>query len=440
MIVADIQLAKQGKFRQNRERTYLLKMSYRESITNSDGHYGEYGGAYVSEMLIPVMYELAAAYENAITDTAFLKKLADLQKNYTGRPTPLHFAKNLTGQIGGARIYLKNEGLLHTGAHKMNHCLGQGLLAKRMGKTRVIAETGAGQHGLATATMCAMLGLKCVVYMGAKDVDRQRPNVFWMENLGATVIPVTAGSMTLRDAINEALRDLVTNPYDTHYLLGTVCGPHPYPKMNAFFQSVISLELQAQLQERTQRSVPDAIVACVGGGSNAIGAFFHFLDEPAVRLIGVEAGGHGVNGTEHAARFVSGEHGGSVGVSEGMKSFFLQNADGQMRNTHSISAGLDYSGVSPIHAWLKDAGRTEYTYATDDEVVAAWKLLMHTEGIIPALESAHAIAAGIKIAKEMSPEQILVINVSGRGDKDLFITTAAIGDTKFKDFLKKQLT
>ncbi len=414
-------------------------MSYRTTILESDGHFGEYGGMYVSEMLFPIMQELSAAFEAARLDHNFVAELKALQQQYTGRPTPLHYAKNLSEKSGGAQIYLKNEGLVHTGAHKMNHCLGQGLLAKRMGKTRIIAETGAGQHGLATATMCAMLGLECVVYMGAKDVARQRPNVFWMETLGATVVPVEAGSQTLRDAINEAMRDLVSNPYDTHYLLGTVCGSHPYPKMNAVFQAIISEELQTQFPELSGNKTPDAVVACVGGGSNAIGAFFHYLDEAKVRLIGVEAGGRGVEGDEHAARFVAGKHGGSVGVSAGMKSVFLQNSDGQMRDTHSISAGLDYTGVSPIHAWLKDEGRVEYTYATDDQTMEGWRMLTKTEGIIPALESAHAVAAGIEIAKTMSPDQHLIINVSGRGDKDLFITSKAVGDEKFRDFLRAQV-
>ncbi len=413
-------------------------MPYRKAILESDGHFGEFGGMYVSEMLLPIMQELSAAFEAARSDATFVKELTNLQHQYTGRPTPLHFAKNLSQQIGGANIYLKNEGLVHTGAHKMNHCLGQGLLAKRMGKTRIIAETGAGQHGLATATMCAMLGLECVVYMGAKDVERQRPNVFWMESLGATVVPVLAGSQTLRDAINEALRDLVGHPYDTYYLLGTVCGSHPYPKMNAFFQSVISEELLSQFAELSGKKNPDAIVACVGGGSNAIGAFFHYLDEADVRLIGVEAGGRGVDGDEHAARFVEGKHGGSVGISAGMKSVFLQNTDGQMRDTHSISAGLDYTGVSPIHAWLRAEKRVEYTYATDEQTMNAWKTLTRNEGIIPALESAHAVAAGLELAKTMSPEQNIIINVSGRGDKDLFITSKAVGDEKFRDFLREQ--
>lgn len=414
-------------------------MSFREKILTSNGHFGIYGGQYVSEMLMPVMLELAEAFEEAIADESFRNDLLNIQNNYAGRPTPLYYAENLTKILGGAKIFLKNEGLVHTGAHKMNHCLGQGLLAKRMGKTRVIAETGAGQHGLATATMCAKLGLECVIYMGAKDVARQRPNVFWMEKLGATVIPVENGGQVLRDAINEALRDLATNPQNTLYLLGTVCGPHPYPKMNATFQKIISEEIRAQLAQQTGRETPDMVVACVGGGSNSIGAFFDFLDDPHVRLIGVEAGGLGTGGKDHAARFVAGEFGGSPGVSEGMKSYFLQNKDGQMRNTHSISAGLDYSGVSPIHSWLRDEGRTEYVAATDEQALEGWKMLVKHEGIIPALESAHAVAEGLSRAREMNSDQILVINVSGRGDKDLFITTKAFGDEGFTDFLRRTI-
>lgn len=412
-------------------------MDFKKKILESDGHFGEFGGQYVSEMLMPIMQELDEAFEEAMKDDLFLCELKDLQHNYAGRPTPLYFAKNLTEKMGGAKIFLKNEGLLHTGAHKMNHCLGQGLLAKKMGKTRVIAETGAGQHGLATATMCAKLGLECVVYMGAKDVERQRPNVFWMENLGAKVVPVHAGGKILRDAINEALRDLVSNPYDTHYLLGTVCGPHPYPKMNAVFQSIISKEISEQLQKQAGKKTPDTVVACVGGGSNAIGAFFEFLDSDA-KLIGVEAGGKGVEGNEHAARFAAGKNGGTVGVSEGMKSYFLQDTDGQMKDTHSISAGLDYTGVSPIHSWLKDENRVEFAYAKDNEVMEAWRMLAQTEGIFPALESSHAVAEGVKQAAKMRKDEVLVINISGRGDKDLFITTKAVGDEKFKEFLREQ--
>lgn len=410
-------------------------MNYQKTILESDGHYGDFGGSFVSEMLLPVMQNLSKAFDEARNDPDFLAELKDLQDNYAGRPTPLWFAKNLTEKLGGAQIYLKNEGLLHTGAHKMNHCLGQGLLAKRMGKKRIITETGAGQNGLATATMCAMLDIECVVYMGAKDVARQRPNVFWMEQLGAKVVPVTSGGQVLRDAINEALRDLVTYPEETHYLLGTVCGPHPYPQMNTYFQKIISEELRAQLKSQTGNELPDAVVACVGGGSNALGAFFDFLDEPNVKLFAVEAGGKGVEGTEHAARFA----GGSVGVSEGMKSYFLQNEEGQMRNTHSISAGLDYSGVSPIQSFLQTEKRVDFRYALDSEVMDAWKLLAKTEGIFPALESAHAVAGAMKIAPEMRPEEVLVVNISGRGDKDLFITTKAIGDENFRDFLKSQI-
>ncbi len=410
-------------------------MNYKSKILDSDGHFGNFGGTFVSEMLFPVMSDLAKFFQKMRSDKEFLEELKNLQKNYAGRPTPLYFAENLTRKMGGAKIFLKNEGLLHTGAHKMNHCLGQGILAKKMGKTRIIAETGAGQHGLATATMCAKLGLQCVVYMGAKDVARQRPNVFWMEKLGAEVRPVTVGGQILRDAINEALRDLVTNPLDTHYLLGTVCGPHPYPQMNTFFQKIISEEIAKQLPEHYGISKPDAVIACIGGGSNAIGAFFEFLDDPEIQLFGVEAGGRGEKAGEHAVRF----SGGSIGVSEGMKSYFLQDSDGQMMPTHSISAGLDYTGISPIHAFLYKEKRVNMVSARDNEVLAAWEILAKNEGIFPALESAHAVSAGLKIAAKMSPEKSIVINISGRGDKDLFLTTRATGDEHFREFLKTQI-
>jgi tryptophan synthase beta chain len=413
-------------------------MSFKRKILESEGRYGDFGGMYVSEMLMPIMLELSDAFEEAVHDKHFLEELKSLQDHYTGRPTPLYYAHNLTQRIGGAKMYLKNEGLLHTGAHKMNHCLGQGILAKRMGKTRVIAETGAGQHGLATATMCAKLGFECVIYMGAKDIRRQRPNVFWMERLGAKVIPVTSGGQILKDSINEALRDLVTNPLNTHYLLGTVCGPHPYPKMNTYFQKIVSEEMRMQLKEQTGKDLPDVIVACVGGGSNSLGAFFDFLDDE-VELIGVEAGGEGTSGFKHAARFFRGETGGSVGISEGMKSYFLQNSDGQMQDTHSISAGLDYTGVSPLHSWLREEGRVKFSFALDDEVIASWKMLAETEGIFPALESAHAVAEGVKRAKRMKKDQVLVINVSGRGDKDLFIVTDRVKDQEFERFLKERV-
>lgn len=388
-------------------------------MTNRTGHFGEFGGRYVPELLIPIMEELEEAFYKAIKDKSFKRDLADLYKNYSGRPTPLYFCENLTKKFGGVKIFLKNEGLNHTGAHKINHCLGQALLAKRLGKKRVIAETGAGQHGLATATVCAKLGLKCTVYMGAKDYRRQRPNVFWMERLGAEVVPVKSGGQILRDAINEALRDLITNPQNTHYLLGTVCGPHPYPAMNAYFQSIVGREVRKQLDGK----LPDYLVACVGGGSNAMGLFHDFLDDRSVKMIGVEAGGEGIKEEKckckHAARFQTGD----IGVAEGFKSYFLQNQDGQIKNTHSISAGLDYSGVGPQLAYLKEIGRIETSYAKDKDVLKAYEMLAKTEGIFAALESCHAVAEVIKLAPKLPRNKTVVFNCSGRGDKDLFIVT-----------------
>ncbi|MBU1018486.1 MAG: tryptophan synthase subunit beta [Patescibacteria group bacterium] len=392
--------------------------SLKKYILNKTGHFGEYGGRYVPELLMPIMEELEKVFYESIKDRSFQDELNGLYKTYSGRPTPLYFCENLSKKLGGARIYLKNEGLNHTGAHKINHCLGQALLAKRLGKKRVIAETGAGQHGLATATVCAKLGLECVVYMGAKDFRRQRPNVFFMERLGAKVVPVKSGGQILRDAINEALKDLISNPEDTHYLLGTVCGPHPYPVMNAHFQSIVGREVRKQLD-----GSPDYLVACVGGGSNAIGLFHDFLDDEGVKMIGVEAGGKGIKETsskcDHAARFETGE----TGVVEGFKSYFLQNKDGQIKDTHSISAGLDYSGVGPQLVYLKDIGRIETSYALDDEVLSAYELLARTEGVFAALESCHAVAEVIKLAPKLPKNKIIVFNCSGRGDKDLFIVT-----------------
>ncbi|MBU1992349.1 MAG: tryptophan synthase subunit beta [Patescibacteria group bacterium] len=390
--------------------------SLKRYVLNKTGHFGPYGGRYIPELLIPIMEELEAAFYKAVKEKSFKSELANLYRNYSGRPTPLYYCENLTKRLGGARIYLKNEGLNHTGAHKINHCLGQALLARRLGKKRVIAETGAGQHGLATATVCAKLGLACTVYMGAKDYVRQRPNVFWMERLGAKVIPVKTGGQILRDAINEALRDLITNPADTHYLLGTVCGPHPYPVMNAYFQSIVGREVRKQL-----KTPPDYLVACVGGGSNAIGLFHDFLDDKNVKMIGVEAGGKGIKENdkkcEHAARFETGK----PGVVEGFKSYFLQNKDGQIKETHSISAGLDYSGVGPQLAYLKDIGRIKTSYSKDTEVLKAYELLAKTEGIFAALESCHAVAEVIKLAPKLPKSKVIVFNCSGRGDKDLFI-------------------
>lgn len=381
------------------------------------------------EMLWPIMADLTKSFFEAMHDRKFLASLADLYQNYSGRPTPLYFCENLTKKLGGAKIFLKNEGLNHTGAHKINHCLGQVLLAKKMEKERIIAETGAGQHGLATATVAAKFGLKCRVYMGAKDVARQRPNVFWMERLGAEVVPVYDGGQILRDAINAALRDLISNPEDTHYLLGTVCGPHPYPVMNTFFQKIVGEEVRRQI------GVPDYLVACCGGGSNAIGLFYEFLDEKKVKMIAVEAGGKSVKGRDHAARF----QGGEVGVVEGFKSYFLQNKDGQIADTYSISAGLDYSGVGPQMAYLHDIGRVKFSYAMDDEVISAYQLLAKTEGILAALESSHAIAEVIKLAPKLSKNKVIVVNCSGRGDKDLFIVTKRLKDKNFKEFLRCEI-
>ena len=376
------------------------------------GHFGPYGGRFVPEVLMAPVEQLERAYSQASADPAFQAELADLLANYAGRPTPLSFAKRLTESLGGAKIYLKREDLLHTGAHKINHCLGQVLLARRMGKKRIIAETGAGQHGVATATVCALFGLECVVYMGEEDMRRQRLNVFRMRLLGAKVVSVTSGSRTLKDAISEAMRDWVTNVQTTYYLLGSVLGPHPYPMMIRDFQRVIGVETRAQILKREGR-LPDALFACVGGGSNSIGMFHAFIGDENVKLIGVEAGGRSGNLGEHAARF----SGGSPGVLHGTHSYVLQDSDGQIALTHSISAGLDYASIGPEHAWLHDRRRAEYTSASDAEALAAAQQLARTEGIIPALESAHAVAEVLKRAPA-APGQLFVINISGRGDKD----------------------
>lgn len=410
-------------------------MGYRDVLINRDGHFGKFGGRYVPEVLVPIMDDLRDEFFSAIKDDDFVSELRSLYRHYIGRPTPLYHCKNLSDTLGGAQIYMKNEGLLHTGAHKINHCLGQALIAKRMGKKRVIAETGAGQHGLATATVCAKFGLDCIVYMGAKDYSRQRPNVFWMEQLGVTVIPVTDGDQTLRDAINAALRDLISHPEETHYLLGTVCGPNPYPAMNTYFQKIIGEEVRDQILAQT-KTQPDYLVACVGGGSNALGLFYDFLDDDQVNMIGVEAGGKGVSGDEHAARF----EGGSVGVAEGFKSYFLQDADGQLASTHSISAGLDYAGVGPQIAHLKESGRVKFSFAVDEDVIKSYQLLAQSEGIFAAMESSHAVAEVIKLAPTLNPDQIIVFNCSGRGDKDLFIVTRELEDEGFKNFLSEQVS
>jgi tryptophan synthase beta chain len=389
------------------------------AITQPDslGHWGRYGGRFVPETLMAPLEELTAAYELACADEAFQSELDQLLRDYAGRPTPLFFAQRLTERCGGARIYLKREDLLHTGAHKINNTLGQILLARRMGKRRIIAETGAGQHGVATATVCALFGLKCVVYMGAEDMRRQALNVFRMQLLGAEVREVDAGSRTLKDAINEALRDWVTNIGDTYYLLGSALGPHPYPLMVRDFQSVIGREARAQIVGRENR-LPDCLIACVGGGSNSIGLFHPFLSDESVRMIGVEAGGRGEELGEHAARF-NANGGGQPGVLQGTMSYVLQDRHGQVAATHSISAGLDYPSIGPEHAFLHDEGRVEYTSVSDEEALQAFQLLSELEGIIPALESAHAVAHAIKLAPEMTDEQIMIVNLSGRGDKDI---------------------
>lgn len=386
-------------------------------MPDAHGHFGEFGGSFVPETLMYALEELIAAYQDARDDPAFQSEFVSLLKEYVGRPTPLTFASRLTEHYGGARIYLKREDLNHTGAHKINNAIGQILLARRMGKQRIIAETGAGQHGVATATVCALAGLECVIYMGTEDMERQSLNVFRMRLLGATVEAVDAGSRTLKDAINEALRDWVTNVENTHYLLGSVLGPHPYPMMVRDFQSVIGQEARAQILELEQR-LPDYLLACVGGGSNAIGLFYEFLNDHNVKMIGVEAGGRGTTLGEHAARFLD-AGGGRVGVLQGTRSYVLQNEYGQIALTHSISAGLDYPSIGPEHAFLHDSGRVHYTSVDDDEALEGLKLIARLEGIIPALESAHAIAYLEKLAPQLSRDQIIVINLSGRGDKDM---------------------
>jgi tryptophan synthase beta chain len=388
-------------------------------ITQPDslGHWGRYGGRFVPETLMAPLEELTAAYEAARADESFQTELDALLRDFAGRPTPLFLARRLTAHAGGARIYLKREDLLHTGAHKINNTLGQILLARRMGKARIIAETGAGQHGVATATVCALFGLQCVVYMGSEDMRRQELNVFRMQLLGAEVREVDSGSRTLKDAINEALRDWVTNVADTYYLLGSALGPHPYPLMVRDFQKVIGDEARDQILEKEGR-LPDCLVACVGGGSNSIGLFYPFLGDESVRMIGVEAGGTGNALGQHAARF-NAAGGGRPGVLQGTLSYVLQDERGQIANTHSISAGLDYPSIGPEHAFLHDEGRVEYTSVSDDAALAAFQMLSKLEGIIPALESAHAVAHGLKVASQMKSDQIVVINLSGRGDKDV---------------------
>jgi len=395
------------------------------------GYYGEFGGAFLPEILVATFDELEAVFNAAKNDPLFWHDYEQLMASYSCRPTPITFARNLTRHFGGARIFIKREDLNHTGAHTANNVMGQGLLVKRMGKSRVIAETGAGQHGVATATMAARFGFDCTIYMGEVDVERQRPNVFWMEQLGATVVPVTDGTRILKDAINEAFRDWVTNMDTTHYVLGTACGPHPFPEMVSWFQSIVGQEARRQLLEIEGR-LPSKVFACVGGGSNALGVFSGFFDDD-VELVGVEAAGRGLDSGEHAARLCSADA--SVGVAQGYKTYFLQNDDGQMRETHSIAAGLDYVGVSPILSDLKASGRVRFEGATDAEVIEAVSLTMKKEGVIPALESAHAFARAFKEAPQMGKEEILLINQSGRGDKDIFTIADAFDDPKWKQFI-----
>jgi tryptophan synthase beta chain len=396
------------------------------NVPDPRGYYGDFGGRFVPETIIPALDELQREYNEAMQDDGFHEELAHLQRTYTGRPTPLTYARRLSEHLGGARIYLKREDLAHTGAHKINNALGQALLAKRMGKKRVIAETGAGQHGVASATAAALLGLDCHVYMGEVDIARQQPNVFRMKLMGAEVIPVASGSRTLKDAINEAMRDWVTNVRDTFYLLGSALGPHPYPMMVRDFQSVIGIEARQQMLDEVGQ-LPDTCVACVGGGSNAIGLFHAFRDDENVALIGVEAGGYGTNTDKHAARFANPDIS-RPGILHGTRSFVMQNSDGQIMETHSISAGLDYPSIGPEHAYLRSLERAFYTSASDEETLEAFQLLSTLEGIIPALESAHAVAEAIKRAPTMSSESVLLINLSGRGDKDLDTVIKVLGD------------
>jgi tryptophan synthase beta chain len=386
------------------------------------GRFGDFGGRFVAETLMPLILELEQAWEAAKADPAYKEELDYYLRDYVGRPSPLWYARRLTEQLGGAKIYFKREELNHTGAHKVNSCVGQILLARRMGKTRIIAETGAGQHGVATATVCALFGLPCTVYMGATDVERQKPNVFRMRLLGAEVKPVTSGAGTLKDAMNEAMRDWVANVRDTYYLIGTVAGPHPYPAMVRDLQCVIGNEARAQLQEAEGR-LPDVVVAAVGGGSNAMGIFHPFLDEPSVRLIGVEAAGRGLDTEEHAASLERGR----PGVLHGNRTYLLQNEDGQIQEAHSISAGLDYPGIGPEHSWLHDIGRAEYVGVTDEEALAAFQLCTRAEGIIPALECAHAIGHIVKLAPTLDKDKIILMNLSGRGDKDIFTVAEHLG-------------
>lgn len=398
------------------------------------GYFGAYGGAFVPEILRSTLDELAVAFDEASHDPSFWADYVRVMASYSCRPTPITHLENLSTQIGGAQVYLKREDLNHTGAHKVNNVMGQGLLVQRMGKKRVIAETGAGQHGVATATMAARFGLDCTVYMGAEDVERQRPNVFWMEQLGAEVVSVSDGTATLKDAINECFRDWAYSMEDTHYALGTACGPHPFPQMVAYFQQIIGLESREQMLAQLGGRLPDRVYACVGGGSNATGIFLGFLDDAEVELVGVEAGGRGLSSGAHAARLAGTD--GSPGVAQGYKTYFLQNEEGQMRDTHSVSAGLDYIGVSPILAYLHELGRVRFEAATDEEVINTFRRVMRAEGIIGALESTHAVAGALREAGDLEPTQSILVSLSGRGDKDIFTIGDALDDSSWKKFLK----
>ena len=401
---------------------------------NTSGYYGDYGGKFIPEILTTTFDELIEAFQEAKADPNFWKEYVNVMQTYSCRPTPLTNLYNFSDMLGGRfEIYCKREDLNHTGAHKVNNVMGQGLLVKRMGKSRVIAETGAGQHGVATATMAARFGLDCVIYMGALDVERQRPNVFWMEQLGAEVIPVIDGTATLKDAINAAMRDWAESMENTHYVLGTTCGPHPFPEMVSYFQSLIGEESKTQMLEKVGR-LPDRVYACVGGGSNASGIFLPFIEDKEVSLVGVEAGGHGIETGEHAARFA----GGSVGIAQGYKTYFFQNTEGQMQHTHSIAAGLDYIGVSPILSHLHDQGRVRFCASDDDSVIEATKLLIRREGIIPALESSHAFAGLIGEADQIGDGEIILVNLSGRGDKDIFNIAEAMQDEKWQQFIREK--
>lgn len=404
-------------------------------IESDNGFFGQFGGRYIAEILHPNLIELEKGFEEAIEDEAFMAEFERLLKDFVGRPTPLLHAENASRELGGAEIYLKLEGMANTGAHKINNALGQALLAKRLGKKRIIAETGAGQHGMATACACARLGLECEIFMGEVDIARQRPNVFWMELFGAKVTPVSTGTKTLKDAVNAALRDWAKRPEDTHYLIGSALGPSPFPDMVRTFQKIIGIEAKAQFLEQTGH-LPNLGIACVGGGSNAIGFFTAFLNEDSVSLLGAEAGGRGDENGEHAARMTGG---GTLGIVQGYKSFFLQDDEGQLIPTHSISAGLDYAGIGPQLAYLGESGRVEFRRAYDDEVIDAFKFFARTEGIIPAMESSHALVWAMKMAKELGKGKSILVNVSGRGDKDIFITAGALGDERWLNFLKDEV-